>query len=870
MINSNQPRGWFSAVSLRFLPVLAIWVTLLSPDFSALHAQIGNEAQKKVLVFHLMRRDDAAVLANDRVYQKVLTDGLAGQIDYYSEHVDLARFGVTDYRRALRDFLKQKYKGTSFDLIIATTADMKDFLARYGAELFPHTPVVFSLGTDTTDRFDDLNVPPNFTGIVYGTDRRGTLDIIHRLQPAVRHVFVVSGASESVDKWHQARAQRQFKEDRNGFDLTYLSGLPMDDLKRRVSHLPRDSVVYFLIMAEDGAGQRFSTVDALDQIVAASSVPVYTWHDSYLGHGVVGGKLASSENVANQTAEMALRILHGESVETIPIARVDTSRLAFDWRQLQRWKLGEENLPAGSEVLFKEATLWERYRNRIIGVIALMVLQSALIAALLIERRRRYTATHGLKESEARYRNVVENQTELICRFLPDTTLTFVNEAYCRYFGKTARELIGTKALLLIPESERDSTLRYVESFIDNPRSETREHFVNRPDGVPGWQQWTSTVISSGTAGQMELQGVGRDISERKRLEQQLVRSERQFSTLVENSPDVICRLDRNLCFIYASPNFGGTFGFEAASFIGKRLAEATAPGYDWSGFESRCRETIERRQGTVHEFQYRGRYYRTRIIPEYASSGEVESLMTISEDFTARRRSELELERLTTRLFNLQDEERRRIARELHDGVAQSIFAITLNLHRAEKQVEPSSKAAGLISDSKQLAEQSLTELRTLSYLLHPPVLDQVGLAGALQWFARGFAERSGIQIETIDVQDIGRLSPDVETALFRIVQESLTNVRRHSGSDTASIQLERSNGEVRLQVLDRGRGMSERGANGSGDESTKLGVGIPGMRQRLVQLGGRLQIESTSNGTTITAVVPAGKAAALRQHSG
>src|SRR5262249_13125106 len=152
----------------------------------------------------------------------------------------------------------------------------------------------------------------------------------------------------------------------------------------------------------DGAGERFGTTDALDQLATASSVPIYTWWDGYLGHGVVGGKLASSERVASRTAELAVRILRGERVETIPPSRANTSRLAFDWRALQRWRLDENRLPAGAEVLFVEATFWQRYQNRIISVIALLTIQSALIVALLVERRRRRKASIGLKESEQR------------------------------------------------------------------------------------------------------------------------------------------------------------------------------------------------------------------------------------------------------------------------------------------------------------------------------------------------------------------------------------------------------------------------------------------------------------------------------------
>src|SRR5215467_11377965 len=180
---TRSPSHWmFRRRSLFSRFVLLVLMVLLPASLPAIRGQNNLGAQKRVLVFNLMRRDGTATLINDRTYRKVLTDGLAGQLDYYSESVDLARFGGDDYQVAFRDFLKQRYKGTDFDLIIAT-ADLRNFLARYGAEVFPNTPVVFSMSDDA---FDNNATPPNFTGIVYETDLRGTLDVILRLQPAVR------------------------------------------------------------------------------------------------------------------------------------------------------------------------------------------------------------------------------------------------------------------------------------------------------------------------------------------------------------------------------------------------------------------------------------------------------------------------------------------------------------------------------------------------------------------------------------------------------------------------------------------------------------------------------------------------------------
>src|SRR6478752_3679813 len=175
---------------------------------------------------------------------------------------------------------------------------------------------------------------------------------------------------------------------------------------------------------------------------------------------------------------------------------------------------------------------------------------------------------------------------------------------------------------------------------------------------------------------------------------------------------------------------------------------------------------------------------------------------MTICEDVTDRVRSERELTDLTARLFTIQDDERRRIARELHDGTAQNLFAISVDLAKLGTFVnQDNGECHSLIAESQSLVEQSLQEIRTLSYLLHPPLLDQAGLVSALQWYDEGFTKRCGIFVE-FHAQPIGRLASEVEMALFRVVQEALSNVRRHADSENASIRLEHRQSHIVLEI--------------------------------------------------------------------
>jgi PAS domain S-box-containing protein len=354
------------------------------------------------------------------------------------------------------------------------------------------------------------------------------------------------------------------------------------------------------------------------------------------------------------------------------------------------------------------------------------------------------------------------------------------------------------------------------------------------------------------------------EIAERKRIEERLITqteilqsSEREFSTLVENSPDIIARLDHDLRYIYISPGLERATGISPEQFIGRTSREVPLKDYDWQSFEASCREAIKEKRTIHRAVDYGGRNYWTRLIPELAPNGTVESVMTISEDVTDRVRAEKQLIQLTSQMFRLQDEERRRIARELHDGTAQNLFGISINLAKLNQMTGGTTETKELIEECESLGNKTLQEIRTLSYLLHPPLLDEAGLVSALQWYVQGFTKRSGIYVDLV-AQPMDRLPPDVELALFRIVQESLTNVRRHSGSETASIRLETRSGETVLEIQDRGRGMPTEKSSEDVNEIIEMGVGIPGMRQRLVQLGGRLDVTSNSHGATITAVVP------------
>jgi signal transduction histidine kinase len=232
-------------------------------------------------------------------------------------------------------------------------------------------------------------------------------------------------------------------------------------------------------------------------------------------------------------------------------------------------------------------------------------------------------------------------------------------------------------------------------------------------------------------------------------------------------------------------------------------------------------------------------------------------TLSAFREEVSVHQKTEQKLRELSLSVLRIQDEERRRVARDLHDTVGQTLTALKITLSSLENAVVRYPQTADLFIDLNGLADQALREIRTTSYLLHPPLLDESGFAAAAAWYVDGFNKRSPIQVR-LQLPEGVRLPGSVEIVLFRVLQESLTNITKHAGSATVDVLLQVEENIISLSVRDYGKGISgERLAkmNGSGSD---VGVGIAGMRERLKELGGRLEIESDSTGTLVRAFVP------------
>ena len=216
------------------------------------------------------------------------------------------------------------------------------------------------------------------------------------------------------------------------------------------------------------------------------------------------------------------------------------------------------------------------------------------------------------------------------------------------------------------------------------------------------------------------------------------------------------------------------------------------------------------------------------------------------------------ELQNLSLRLLKVQDEERRKLSRDLHDSTGQTLTALKINISFLQESCKQDLSKMALVSAAVELTDQAIAEIRTMSYLLHPPLLDEVGFGCAAEWYIEGFAKRSGVTVSLDIATGQERLPMSVEIVLFRILQESLTNVHRHSGATQVSVCFLHKLEEIVLEIRDNGCGITAERLNRLRETSAETGVGLAGMRERLNELRGELQIESDGHGTTLRAIVP------------
>jgi PAS domain S-box-containing protein len=481
-----------------------------------------------------------------------------------------------------------------------------------------------------------------------------------------------------------------------------------------------------------------------------------------------------------------------------------------------------------------------------------------------------------------RLATIVDSSSDAIISKTLDGIVTSWNAGAERIFGYTAQEMIGRHITRIIPLELHEEETMIVTQL---SRGQRIDHFETVRVTKSGKRISVSLTISPVRDSAGNIVGaskIARDITEHKRMQEllrsaheelearvhertaELERRTAQVSAQAElldlaNDAIMVRSLDDRIT--YWNRGSARLYGWTKEEVLGRHPHDILRTVFP-EPFEN-IKAQLLREGSWQGELIHKRRDGSTVIVASRWSTwsskdGKPLGFLELNTDITDRKRAEDTLRQMSGRLLQMQDEERRRIARELHDSAGQMLVAMDMNLAVIQRESDHlSARAAGACHESVELVREMSKELRTMSHLLHPPLLDEAGLPSAIQWFVQGFAERSRIPVDLDVSPDLGRLSNECETTIFRIVQEALTNIHRHSGSSTASIRIHRNSHEVRLEIADQGKGFSP-DTKRILSAGNRTGVGVQGMRERVRQLGGRLNIDSGPRGTTITATLP------------
>jgi PAS domain S-box-containing protein len=437
--------------------------------------------------------------------------------------------------------------------------------------------------------------------------------------------------------------------------------------------------------------------------------------------------------------------------------------------------------------------------------------------------------------------------------------ISFWNEGATEIYGFSREEAIGRVSHDLLRTEFPEPLAAIQEKLLRDGRwaGELR-HTCASGKKITVSTRW---VAERGTSGNVtSVLESNRDITEMKGAQE----AQNRLAAIIESSDDAI--VSKNLDGIINSWNKAAEriFGYTSEEAVGRHIGLIIPP--DRQEEENDILARLRRGERIDHFETVRQRKdgsnldVSVTISPVKNAHGRIVGASKVARDITDRKRMEqiLKEAEFSGRLLQLQDEERRRVARELHDGAGQMLAALSMNTHAvAKEKAALSPRGARCVEENLSLIEQTISEIRTISHLLHPPLLDEVGLRSALEEYVHGFGERSNVRVNLGLPSELQRLPRDVELSLFRVVQECLTNIHRHSGSATAQVRLSRVPGKIRMEVSDEGCGMRP-GVRESFLAEKSTGVGLRGMRERVKQIGGTLQIESDGSGTSVFVVIP------------
>ena len=820
------------------------------------------EENRRVLVLYEQNRSTAAVALADREIHEVFDKQKAHHVDLYIEYMNTNLISELGAQEKIRGLILQKYRDQKPDVIIAAGPAAVQFMIDVHQKEFPGVPIVICGATRNKTRPAQLD--QSFTGAWVDLDPAKILELAIKLRPDTKQVFVVNGSAPS-DISNETQFREALHDYENRFKFTYLSGLPMSSLLRQLSVLPDHSIILFGAIRQDATGTRFiPSKQSLPMVINVANAPIFVFADVLVIPGVVGGYVSQYVLQGRVAAEDVLKILDGQQARDIPITRPQNVYM-FDWAALKRWNISERNLPDGSIVVNRQPAFMDIYGRYIFGMLVLLT-QLLLIFMLLKQRAREKSIKQHLHDSEAQLR---DTQSTAQCGSwvwdLAKKKAYWSDEMYT-ILGLAPRSVTPSGSLIGAGDDLQYAARMTKISETHQPYSE--EHRVTRPSGEERIVVEAAQAKFDARQRPLFIVGTLLDVTEARRIEQVLEESEERFHALIDAAPIMMWMSDIDKLCTNFNRGWLAFTGRKLEEEIGNGWAEGVHPDdlqrclkIYVEAFDARLSFTMDYRLRR-HDGQYR--WIRDDGSPRFLPDGTFVGYIGCCLDIHDRKALSLERIELARRLMSAQEAERRRIARELHDGIGQEIALLGIQMQRASSSApsESSTSNSDMQKFSKKLAAIGL-HVGRLSHQLHSSELEYLGLSVAITKLCRELSEESPIKV-TCNCSDVpAELDNGIALTFLRLAQESLHNVAKHSGAKAVHVDLIGTPEELSLIVHDDGTGFDVH------KSKTAAGLGLISMRERTSLIDGEFAIDSTPGaGTTIRARAPLARNGSQNSH--
>jgi PAS domain S-box-containing protein len=658
--------------------------------------------------------------------QSTVRARVPGQINFYTASVENPRFDEEEYRESLAETLSRGYSGVKLDLVIASTYPVLQFATQYRDKMFPGVPIVF---TDVSSQ-QAQKIMPDVSGVISVLGMRETIDLALRLHPDTKAVAVITGVT-GWDKYWLSVAHAELLRRQDKVKEIDLIGPTGNQILEQVAQLPPHTVVLFQLRPDDFNQPAVDPIDVLTAV--AQRVPTYSaWPGLALSRGGIGGAYRDLAKDAVLNGKIVARALLGERPENIPIVHDSYLRVRVDWRALQRWHIAESALPPGSVVENRQPTFWQRKRKYVIIAIVLIVAQALLIAGLLLQRTRKRKAEAVLRESEERFRVMVDSTPSLVWMCDERGRITYLNGRRLAFTGPVPDAGYGDNWITYVHPDDVERMLGTLYEALKTKQPFSQQYRLLRSDGVYRWM------------------------------------------------------------FDVASPRVNGDGSF--GGFVGSAI------------------------------------------------------------DTTDQKLAQQALEKISGQLIEAQEQERSRIARDLHDDVCQRLALLSMEIERANRTSNGTSAATKQdLENIRKHCSEIATDVQSLSHQLHSSTLDYLGVVTAIKSFCNEVSRQHQVSIEFTDSKVPKRLPKDISLCLFRIAQEALHNAVKYSETNKFVVAICAIEDEIQLVVRDAGAGFDV-------EEARKnRGLGLVSMQERIHLVHGRFAVDSRpGKGTRIFAAVP------------